>query len=324
LDQQATLSVPSAWALAALLGHVDPDATRAPVNDLTGILEQWSAAFSGSDADRFQNALGAQTRTIQVAGRQFANAQLANAHLDARAAELDARPPEQRDLSFELDVVPTNGVLEVQRSPRRGRGVRFSAKASVIGRQGEVWLIRRLRGSEVPRLGVPPGILGGCEEPPDEVVVLPVATPEQVADARANPHAPDWLQAPELVEYPGFDLLYGACWGVKQVWIGIEVKSSGRPLSKTLRIHWTPNEHNACRASVERPEGSPYWPVDDYVLCAVTRLWSLDAEGTVTPPQVTWVPNPVRLAEARKLMLRRVLAPARYELEVQMRSSGRS
>lgn len=242
-------------------------------------------------------------RPIKILNESFKSREAAEAALGERRGDLDNLEPEM--LSSEIlppdgsELDNSSGSSASSKGKRTGRPMRFSARASLIGREGELYLKTKLECG----LCFPPGLKA------ETLAVLDVSLPERVAVARQNPHLRDWAGEDELDANPGFDLLWIHRRDSGQVCAdGIEVKASVDPRNDEVTINWTENEHNAAHGI----KSNGAWPIDGYRICCVTRLWRLDSAGQLLSPQVTWLSDPARLEQERLIDVERVPAPVTY------------
>jgi hypothetical protein len=270
-------------ALASLVGIPDTHAGEGTVDaaSVEGTLVGWARARFG---DEFDALLRTLRRPLRLLGKSFVSEAAALAALEGRRAELNAAGGTSTEA-----VLDDPGDAPASGGGGGGGGARFSARASVVGREGERYLRERLLAGALP-----PGVAGA-----DEVRVFDVSTADRAREACANPLVRDWLGDAQVSDHPGFDLLLAMRHADAWTWEGIEVKSTVDPLDGELCFDFTENELRTARGL--QPEGG--WPVARYRIACVTRLWSVDATGALLAPQLTWLTDPAALIEQNRVRL---------------------
>ena len=271
----------STAGLARLLGLEHP-ANDARLDSGSQLAETAASWAQEQCPEAYARLVAQSGRTVTMLGRDFLTERHAEDALESRRDELEAHEPEVVEVNLALSVTDAEGSTRV--SSGRG-GMRFSARAGLVGREGERYLLARLQA-------------GKCMPCPGEIVLaLDVRNAQKAAEARTDSRVGAWLDGRAVTNWPGFDILVCYSSEGREQWDGVEVKSSVQPLGDTVEINWTENELRAARKTAEQG-----WPIDTYRICCVTRLWSLE-DDLILPPQIAWFSNPWGLVETDKAHL---------------------
>ena len=281
LDWAAEMVPRSTAGLARLLGLEHP-ANDARLDSGSQLAETAASWAQEQCPEAYARLVAQSGRTVTMLGRDFLTERHAEDALESRRDELEAHEPEVVEVNLALSVTDAEGSTRV--SSGRG-GMRFSARAGLVGREGERYLLARLQA-------------GKCMPCPGEIVLaLDVRNAQKAAEARTDSRVGAWLDGRAVTNWPGFDILVCYSSEGREQWDGVEVKSSVQPLGDTVEINWTENELRAARKTAEQG-----WPIDTYRICCVTRLWSLE-DDLILPPQIAWFSNPWGLVETDKAHL---------------------